>query len=277
MNPGGKTTSSGPVPRLALAILIVIGAATTIGPFFLPYSMDQQDPRALLQAPGRVHWMGTDRLGRDLLARVLAGGRLSLALGVVTALAALSIGTVYGAVSGYVGGKTDRWMMRLVDVIYSLPDLLLIILITLVIGRGPPAIFLALTLVSWVTVARIVRGEVLGLKRSEYVEAARALGAGSARILALHIVPAIAGPLLVTVTYRIPAAILAESTLSFVGLGIPPPFASWGALANDGWTAMRFYPHLLLFPSLLIILVILALTLVGDSLSERFNPRALGG
>lgn len=259
------------VAGVVLAVMIV---ATLIGPVLIPYVGDEQDTRALLESPSVSHWMGTDRLGRDLFVRILIGGRLSLAIGIATALGALTIGTLYGALSAYVGGRTDHWMMRLVDVLYSLPDLLLIILIMLILGRGPLAIFVALTLISWVTVARIVRGEVLRLKTMEFIEAVRSLGAGTLRILLRHIVPGIAGPLLVTVTYRIPTAILAESTLSFVGLGVPPPFASWGTLANDGWSAMKFYPHLILFPSLVLVLVILSLNVLGDALSERLNPRA---
>jgi len=194
-------------------------------------------------------------------------------IGMLTALAALVLGTLYGAISGYIGGRVDNWMMRCVDIVYALPDLLLIILIMVILGRGFLGIFLALTLVSWVTVARIIRGEVLKYREQSYVEAARALGAGHQRILFRHILPNTLGPLIVILTFRIPAAILAESTLSFVGLGITPPLASWGTLANEGWAAMKFYPHLIVFPSLFIFSTILAFNFLGDGLRDALDPR----
>jgi len=200
---------------------------------------------------------------------------VSLFLGVFTTLVALVIGTVYGAVSGYVGGKTDNVMMRIVDVVFALPDLLMIILIMVVLGRGLWGIFLALTVVSWVTVARLVRGEVLRIKEFAYIEAARAIGASHARIVFHEILPNILGVLIVTLTFRIPVAILAESTLSFIGLGIAPPFSSWGTLANDGWTAIKFYPHLILFPSLAIFLTILSFNFLGEGLRDWLDPRKI--
>jgi oligopeptide transport system permease protein len=238
-----------------------------------PYSYDAQDNTALLQPPSSQHWMGTDRLGRDLFSRLLYGARISMAVGILTALAALVLGTLYGAISGYLGGRIDNWMMRWLDIVYALPDLLLIILIMVIVGRGAGGIFFALTLVSWVTVARIVRGEVLKYREQSYVEAARALGAGHLRILFRHILPNTFGPLIVILTFRIPAAILAESTLSFVGIGIAPPLASWGTLANEGWTAMKFYPHLIMFPSLFIFTAILAFNFLGDGLRDILDPR----
>jgi oligopeptide transport system permease protein len=196
-----------------------------------------------------------------------------MSIGILTALAALVWGTLYGAISGYLGGRVDHWMMRWVDIVYALPDLLLIILIMVIMGRGFWGIFWALTLVSWVTVARIVRGEVLRHREQSYVEAARALGAGHSRILFRHILPNTFGPLIVILTFRIPSAILAESTLSFVGIGITPPLASWGTLANEGWAAMKFYPHLIVFPGLFIFFTILAFNFLGDGLRDILDPR----
>ncbi|MGH7275371.1 MAG: ABC transporter permease [Nitrospiria bacterium] len=255
-----------------LVILGVCGIAI-LAPWIAPYSFEAQDNSVILQAPSSEHWMGTDRLGRDLYSRLLYGARISVAIGMLTALAALVLGTLYGAISGYIGGRVDNWMMRCVDIVYALPDLLLIILIMVIIGRGFLGIFLALTLVSWVTVARIIRGEVLKYREQSYVEAAKALGAGHQRILFRHILPNTLGPLIVILTFRIPAAILAESTLSFVGLGITPPLASWGTLANEGWSAMKFYPHLIVFPSLFIFLTILAFNFLGDGLRDALDPR----
>jgi oligopeptide transport system permease protein len=252
--------------------ILLIGLAALAAPWLAPFPFDQQDTHSLLQGPSLKHWAGTDRLGRDLFSRLIYGARMSMAVGVFTALFAVLFGTVYGAASGYVGGRTDNILMRFVDLVYSLPDLLLIILITVTIGRGVLGIFLALSLVSWVTVARIIRGEVLKLREFSYVEAARAVGAPHHRILFVHILPNTMGVLIVTLTFRIPAAILAESTLSFIGLGIAPPFASWGSMANEGWSAMKFYPHLILFPSLVLFLTMVAFNVLGDALRDALDP-----
>ncbi len=262
--------------RLSLGFLAVVCLSALLAPWIAPFPFDAQDTSRILAAPSLEHWMGTDRLGRDLFSRVLYGARVSMFIGVVTTAFALVIGTAYGAVSGYIGGRTDHYMMRVVDVIFSLPDLLLIILIMVVFGRGVTSIFLALTLVSWVTVARLVRGEVLKLKKFPFVEAARALGAGPVRIVWKEILPNLYGVLLVTLSFRIPVAILAESTLSFIGLGLAPPASSWGTLANEGWQALKFYPHLILFPSLAIFLTILAFNFLGDGLRDYFDPRGAG-
>ena len=259
--------------KLSAFFLLGMIVCALFAPWLAPYSYETQDTLKTLASPDSTHWMGTDRLGRDLFSRMVYGARISLFIGVATTLIALVIGTVYGAVSGYAGGRTDNVMMRLVDVVFALPDLLLIILITVVMGRGLWGIFLALTMVSWVTVARLVRGEVLRIKEFTYIEAARALGAGHGRIVFHEILPNIWGVLIVTLTFRIPVAILAESTLSFIGLGIAPPFSSWGTLANDGWTAIKFYPHLILFPSLAIFLTILSFNFLGEGLRDWLDPQ----
>ncbi len=252
---------------------MIVLVAACFAPWTAPYAYDAQDSMNILSAPTVDHWMGTDRLGRDLFSRVVYGARISLFIGFATTFVAIIIGTIYGAVSGYVGGKTDQYMMRIVDVVFSLPDLLLIILLTVIMGRGMAGIFLALTLVSWVTVARLVRGEVLRLKEFPFVEASRALGAGHIRIMTQDILPNIIGILVVTLSFRIPLAILAESTLGFIGLGVSPPLSSWGTLANDGWTAIKFYPHLILFPSLAIFLTILSFNFLGEGLRDRWDPK----
>jgi oligopeptide transport system permease protein len=260
--------------KLSAVFLLLISGVAVLAPWVAPYSYATQDTLSTLAFPSLEHWMGTDRLGRDLLSRMIYGARVSLFIGVFMTLFALVIGTVYGAISAYAGGRTDNLMMRLVDVVFALPDLLMIILITVLMGRGVTGVFIALTLVSWVTVARLVRGEVLRMKEFPYVQAARALGASPTRILLREIFPNILGILVVTMSFRVPVAILAESTLSFIGLGIAPPFSSWGSLDNDGWTAIKFYPHLILFPSLAIFLTILAFNFLGDGLREVFDPRS---
>ena len=259
--------------QLSAGFLITVISVAVFAPWAAPYSYETQDAASLLVAPNWEHWMGTDRLGRDLFSRLIYGARVSLFIGVATTLVALIIGMVYGAISGYVGGRTDNFLMRIVDVVFALPDLLMIILITVVMGRGVMGIFIALTLVSWVTVARLVRGEVLRIKEYTYVEAARAQGAGHIRILLREILPNITGLLVVTLSFRIPVAILAESTLSFIGLGIAPPFSSWGTLANDGWKAIKFYPHLILFPSMALFLTILAFNFLGEGLRDILDPK----
>ena len=221
--------------------------------------------------------MGTDALGRDLLTRVLYGARVSMTVGLGTALIALIIGTSYGLVSGFKGGHIDDFMMRLVDLFSGLPDMLIFILLSLLFGKSIGGLLVALGLVTWVRFARITRGQVLQAKEFVYVEGARAMGAPRRRILMRHILPNILGPILVTLTFSIPAAILAESTLSFIGLGINDPYSgwgtSWGTLAQDGWRAMRAYPHIIFFPAAAIVLTILAFNTVGNALRDLLDPR----
>jgi oligopeptide transport system permease protein len=221
--------------------------------------------------------MGTDGLGRDLLTRVLYGARVSMTVGLGTAIIALVIGTSYGLVSGFKGGALDHLMMRIVDVFYGLPDMLLFILLSLVFGRNVGGLLVALGLVSWVRFARITRGQALQAKEFLFVEGARAMGASRSRIIARHILPNILGPIIVTLTFSIPSAILAESTLSFIGIGINDPYSawgtSWGTLAQDGWRAMRTFPHLIAFPAAAIFLTILALNVLGNGLRDLLDPR----
>ncbi|OGP57297.1 MAG: peptide ABC transporter permease [Deltaproteobacteria bacterium RBG_13_61_14] len=281
----------------ALGSLVYVAGLTLVAllaPWLSPYPYDYQNSDQLLAPVSFAHWMGTDDLGRDLFSRLIYGARVSVSVAYVSTLFSLLLGTTYGALSGYVGGRLDHALMRVVDVVYSFPDLLLIILINTAINREwllavlsawwllwarhlvnaeTLALLLALSLVSWVTVARLIRGEVLRLREETYVEAARALGVGHGAILFRHILPNTWGPLIVTLTFRIPAVILAESTLSFIGLGIQPPKSSWGTLAADGWTALRFQPHLIIFPSLAIFLTMLAFNFLGDGLRDALDPR----
>ena len=260
------------IALLSILIIALVCIAAIFSPYISPYPFDAQNTGDVLKGPSLKHLLGADRLGRDLLSRIIYGARISMLVGIVSSLISLAIGAVYGATSGLIGGKTDNLMMRVVDIIYSLPDLLLIILISVVIGRSLWGIFLALSMVSWVTIARLVRGEVLKLKEQVFIEAARELGASNLRIIFKHLLPNTLGMIIITLTFRIPAAILAESTLSFVGLGITPPFSSWGTLANDGWSAIKFYPHLIISPSLTIFLTILSFNFLGDFLRDYFDP-----
>jgi len=259
--------------KLSFGFLGIVFFSAIFAPWITPYSYETQDTLNTLATPTLSHLMGTDRLGRDLFSRLIYGARVSLFIGILTTLLALVIGTIYGSISGYIGGRIDGFMMRVVDVIFALPDMLMIILVTVMLGRGVAGMFIALTLVSWVTVARLVRGEVLRIKEKTYVEAARALGASSPRILMQEILPNILGLVVVTLTFRIPVAILAESTLSFIGLGVAPPFSSWGTMANEGWKSIKFYPHLILFPSLAIFFTILSFNFLGDRLRDGLDPR----
>ena len=265
---------------LFLGSLVFVVAVATLGflaPWISPDGAGGFEEKRILESPSLAHLMGTDGLGRDLLTRVLYGARVSMAVGIGTALIALVIGTAYGLVSGFKGGNLDHLMMRVVDIFYGLPDMLIFILLSLLLGRNIGGLLVALGLVSWVRFARIARGQVLQAKEFLFVEGARAMGASRRRIVLRHILPSILGPLIVTLTFSIPAAILAESTLSFIGLGINDPYSawgtSWGSLAQDGWRAMRTYPHILFFPAAAIFLTILAFNTLGNALSDLLNPR----
>ena len=262
----------------SLAFIALVTLAGFLAPLISPYSPGGFEEQRLLEGPSAAHWLGTDELGRDVLTRILYGARVSIAVGLGTALLALIIGTFYGLVSGYAGGGLDSFLMRVVDIFYGLPDLLIFVLLSLFLGRNITGVLIALGLITWVRFARITRGQVLQAKELIYVEGARAIGASHARMLLRHILPNIFAPLLVTLTFSIPAAILSESTLSFIGLGINDPYnawgTSWGTLAQDGWRAMRTYPHLIFFPALAIFLTILAFNFLGNGLRDILDPKA---
>ncbi len=262
------------VAMFFLGVILFILIAAILAPILAPYSEEAQNNDALLQGISSRHWFGTDQLGRDLLSRTLFGARVSMKVAIITSLIAMFFGTALGAISGYVGGRFDNIAMRIVDVLYSFPDLLLIIIISVVIGQGVVGIIISLSLVSWITVARVVRGEVISIKTRPFVEAAKALGFKPARILFREILPHAVAPIIVTLTFRIPSVILAESTLSFIGLGLQPPASSWGVLASSGWKALTFYPHLILFPAGAIFITILAFNVVGDGLRDAMDVRS---
>lgn len=259
---------------VSVIILSVIILAAIFAPLLTKYSFDQQNIEMRLSTPNAQYWFGTDALGRDIFSRVLYGARVSMMVGIVTALISLFVGTLYGALSGYLGGKIDVLMMRIVDVFYVIPALLVAIFLMVVVGQGVHGIIIALSLVGWVNQARLVRGQVLQIKELQHVEAARAYGASGFRLVFKHILPLVAGPAIVALTFQIPSNIMAESFLSFLGIGIQPPQASWGTLASEGFRGMRSYPHLILFPGAVLFITMLAFQFLGDGLRDLLDPRA---
>lgn len=255
-----------------IAAICLVALLSWMGFSLCPYSFDQTSSD-FLAGPSSQHLMGTDELGRDLLSRIVYGARLSIAIGLTTAAVAFVIGTLYGAISGYFGGKIDTLLMRGVDIAYSLPDLLVMILIGVLLGRGTLGILIALGLVSWMGTARLVRAQFLQLKNEEFIEAARAQGQSGLNIVFKHLLPNAIGPIIVALTFTVPSAILSESTLSFIGLGLSPPACSWGTLASDGWRSLRAHPHLIFFPSLFIFMTVLSFNFLGDGLRDALDPR----
>ena len=258
---------------LCLWILFAILLLCVAGPWLSPYAPDAQDLAYGPHGPTLAHPFGTDLHGRDLLVRCMFGGRLSLSLGLSATAVALAVGVVYGAVSGYAGGWVDGLLMRAVDVLYVLPYMFVVILLLAAFGRSVGLLFLALGLVSWLTMARIVRGQILSLKHAEYVDAARVAGVGPAGILFRHLVPNSLGPIVVYATLTVPSLMLQEAFLSFLGLGVQPPAASWGLLVADGAQSLTFYPHLLIFPGALLGLTLFSLNFLGDGLRDALDPR----
>lgn len=248
-----------------LTLLIIAALLPTL---FTSHSFDQQFAEKLLQTPNAQFWFGTDELGRDLLARVLYGARISLACAIFATLISAVMGVLYGSVSGFFGGRLDQLMMRLLDILYSIPDLLFYILLGLFLGRTFWGMLLALSSLGWVSVARLIRGEILKYKQQPFIESAKALGIRRLRILLVHLIPQTREVVLVTLIFKIPTIILAESTLSFIGLGLTPPYSSWGSLAHDGYNALSFYPHLIIFPSLFIFLTIFSFQTIGNWLKK---------
>ena len=278
---------------VALGLIILLLLFAFVGPMISQYDYDQFNPGHEDQAPSWQHPFGTDRFGRDLLVRNMYGARISLSIGIIAAVLTLVIGSLYGSISGFAGGRTDNVMMRVIDIIYSLPDLLVVILLSATlkeplerilessvafsgISELGPAFFsmlIVFALMYWGTMARIVRGEVLRIKEQEYVLAARALGANSGRIIRKHVLPNCIGPIIVTTTLQIPSAIFTESFLSFIGLGISAPLASLGSMVTDALQGVYSYPTRVVFPSVIIALIILAFNTVGDALRDVLDPR----
>jgi oligopeptide transport system permease protein len=255
-------------------VLIVLSLLCIIGPWFSPYGYEQTNLDNTFSPPSAAHWLGTDQLGRDLLTRLMFGGRISLMVGLVATIVALTIGVIYGAVAGFFGGKLDRAMMRIVDILYALPFTIFVILLMVFFGRNIVLLFVAIGAVEWLTMARIVRGQIMSIKRMEFIEAARSLGLGTPRIIFRHMIPNILGPIIVYTTLTIPGVMLLEAFLSFLGLGVQPPMSSWGVLIKDGAERMEEYPWLLIFPGTVFSLTLFSLNFLGDGLRDALDVRA---
>lgn len=258
---------------LGLIIISFVIIAAIAGPFFTAYSYSDQNLQMANQPPSAVHWFGTDNLGRDLLTRVLYGARISLSIGVVASLSTMIIGVLYGGIAGLSGGRVDTIMMRIIDIVWSIPFLLYVILLMVVLQPGLMNIFIALTLVYWMPMARLVRGQILSLRELEYVMAAKLAGTSSWRIIIKHLIPNSLAPILITATLTIPEAIFSEAFLSYIGLGVSAPMASWGVLASEGAASLRSYPFQLFFPAAAICITMLSFNFIGDGLRDALDPR----
>lgn len=278
---------------IAAIVLVIIVLLAIIGPKLSPYAYDQQVRTDRNQFPSLEHPFGTDKLGRDLFVRTMYGARISLSIGIVASLINLTIGVLYGGISGYLGGKLDDIMMRIVDILYSIPLLLYVILLQVVFEKpiqqafetnkffalfkslGPELILIYVVLgaVYWVGMARMVRGQVLSIKNQEFVMAAKAEGASPLRIIMTHLTPNAIGQIIVMTMMSIPTAIFTESFLSFIGIGVSAPMASWGSLASDAYKALQSYPYLLFFPAAAICITVLAFNILGDGLRDALDPR----
>lgn len=263
--------------RLAViggVVLIILSVLCLAGPWFSPFSYQDQNLDLGATPPSSLHWLGTDTLGRDLLVRLLYGGRISLGVGLCATFVALTIGVIYGAIAGYAGGKTDAVMMRIVDIIYALPFTIFVILLMVFFGRNIVLMFVAIGAVEWLTMARIVRGQIMSLKKMEFIEAARSLGLGNRRIIFRHLLPNALGPIIVYTTLTIPAVMSLEAFLSFLGLGVQPPMSSWGTLIKDGAEKMEEFPWLLIYPGALFSLTLFSLNFLGDGLRDALDVRS---
>ena len=255
---------------VVLGVLIVL---SILGPWITPYSYSEQNLELGPSSPSPAHWLGSDLFGRDLLTRILYGSRISLAVGFIASFVALIIGVSWGAVAGYLGGRIDVLMMRTVDVLYALPFTIFIILLMVVFGNNIILLFLAIGAVEWLTMARIVRGQVLHVKQQGFVEAAVSLGLSRFQIITKHVLPNVLGPVIVYTTLTVPNVILLESFLSFLGLGIQPPQSSWGLLISYGVETMEEYPWLLIFPAVILSLTLFSLNFLGDGLRDALSER----
>lgn len=257
----------------ALAVLVFMIVYATIGPYLRPYPFDAIDYSVAHQLPNIQHWFGTDMFGRDLFVRMALGGRVSLLVAFAATGVVLVVGVLYGSIAGFLGGRTDDAMMRFVDILYGLPYLPFAIILLVILGADVVPMLLALAIVSWLTPSRLVRGQILTLKQNEYVEAARALGAPRRRIIFRHLLPNTLGIIVVAMFLEVPGMILGEATLSFLGLGISAPDASWGTLAAEGWKALRSHPWLIILPGIFIAVTVLAFNFVGDGFRDAIDPR----
>jgi oligopeptide transport system permease protein len=259
---------------MGLCVIIVFIVIALLTPLIAPYRYETQRLELGATAPSQQHWLGTDILGRDQLTRIMYGSRVSLMVGFVATSVALLIGVLWGAIAGFLGGRVDAIMMRIVDALYALPFIIFIILLSVIFGSSMLLLYLAIGAVEWLTMARIVRGQVLTIKRQEFVEAAITMGLSPWRIITRHLIPNVVGPVIIYTTLTIPSVILLESFLSFLGLGVQPPQSSWGSLIAGGVDTMEEYPWLLIFPGLVLSLTLFSLNFLGDGLRDALDPRA---
>ena len=274
--------------KAAVASMIILGIITLMAifaPWLSPYAFDEIDFSLIQCAPSwwtgefvlcradSTHWFGMDSVGRDLFVRTLYGARVSLAVGLVATCVSLMIGVVYGATAGYLGNRIDNLMMRFVDILYSLPFIFFVIILMVIFDRNFILLFVAIGAVEWLTMARIVRGQTLSVKQKEFIEAARASGVGAWGIISRHIIPNVIGPVIVYVTLTIPAVILAESFLSFLGLGIREPMTSWGVLISEGANALETAPWTLIFPASFMAVTLFCFNFIGDGLRDALDPK----
>jgi len=271
----GRRLFANPGAVIALCSIAVLVVMALIGPWFNPNDIETLDWAHVATEPGLAHshWFGTDRLGRDLFVRTLEGARVSFAVGLVASAVSLSIGLCYGAVAGYLGGRTDHVMMRLIEILSGLPLIFFVIFLTVIFGRNEYLLFLSIGAVGWLTMARIVRGQTLSIRRQEFIEAAVASGASTARIIFKHVVPNVVGPVIVYATLTVPQIILLESFLSFLGLGVQEPRASLGTLIAEGAGEMEAAPWILLAPGVFLAMLLLCLNVFGDGLRDAFDAK----
>ncbi len=259
---------------VALCLLIIITLCTIFVPMFSSHSISAHDLLNRKQWPSAQHWFGTDDLGRDLFVRVWAGGRVSIVIGVLGAAIVAVVGCIYGGIAAYFGGKVDMLMMRIVEILSSVPNLLVVIMMSVVLESSSiPTLLFAMTVTGWCPIARLVRSQMLQISRSEYVMAARLMGVSPLKIVVRHMIPNTFSVIIVAVTFRIPGFIFGEAFLSYVGLGVQPPNTSWGALSSAAQSSLLYYPYMMFFPALLIALTMLSFTLMGDGLRDALDPK----
>lgn len=261
------------VAMISAVVILLVLILAIVGPYISKFDYATNNLINANKWPDKTHWFGTDDLGRDIFVRVMYGARISLSVGLVAAFINLTIGVIYGGVAGYYGGSVDNIMMRIVDVLYSVPMMLYVILLMVVLGKGLTNVFITLGIIYWVGMARIVRGQVLSLKEQEFVLAARAAGASKNRIILRHLIPNCMGQIIVTLTLSIPEAIFTEAFLSFIGLGVASPMSSLGTLCNDALTTYRSYPYQIFIPALAICITMIAFNLFGDGLRDALDPK----
>jgi oligopeptide transport system permease protein len=254
-------------------IILLFAAAALLIPWLSPYAYDKQNLDSIMVGPSWDHLLGTDVLGRDLFTRLIYGARTSLAVGLFTQFIVLVIGIPIGSIAGSMGGKVDNLLMRFVDVMYAFPDILLIILLRAILGGSIYMMFLAIGLVAWVNVARLIRGQILSLKQRDFITAARAMGGSPTYRTMRHLIPNSLGPIIVSVTFNVPRAIFMEAALSYIGIGVQPPTPSWGTMINDGFAVIFAAPWIIVFPAIAIGILMLSFTFLGDGLRDALDPR----